>query len=266
MKESNKSTNNTLKFDHKMVDKNHEKTILLLHGFLGSQLIWEAIIPELSASFNVITMDLPGHGASSVKGEVHTMEAMAKVVIDQLNNLGVSQVHLVGHSMGGYVGLEILKQQPELLDSLTLLNSTAKSDSLQKRQDRLRAVKVFDLSPKVYIREALNNLFYPPNLDRCQSEVERLQEIALLTSPAGAQACLRGMRIRADHVELINTTTVPVQYIAGMQDTTVTYDSIREQIKSSTIKLVAFEQSGHMSFAEEKEKCTNAIINFVSTL
>lgn len=250
----------------RFLENNHPRTLILLHGFLGDQHIWDPLLPLLSKHFNLITLDLPGHGKSLCKEDTLTMEHIANLVISELDNINIDHFHVVGHSMGGYVGLEIMSKIPHRIKSLTLLNSTAKDDTPQKREDRLRAVRVFDLSPKVYIKEAINNLFYEPNIKRLEPEVSRLQEIALNTSVGGAQACLRGMRDRKNFVDLINTTKIPIQYISGVHDSTVTYDSITEQIKSKDILLTTMNDSGHMSFAEEKEKCERAIINFVENI
>jgi pimeloyl-ACP methyl ester carboxylesterase len=225
--------------------------------------IWDPLLANLGEHFSLICIDLPGHGQSPTQGETLRMDFMAQEVLNIINEIDLNEVHIVGHSMGGYVGLELLRQCPDRVASLTLLNSTAKNDNEQKRADRLRAVRVFDLSPKVYIKEAINNLFYGPNIPRIEPEVRRLQEIALSTSTAGAQASLRGMRDRSNFVDLVNSTSTPIQYIAGLHDTTVTYDSIQEQITSENISFVTLENSGHMSFAEEKDKCTAAIINFI---
>ncbi len=266
MKDSNKSVEKTSRIAHRKIEHGHTQNLLLLHGFLGSQHIWDPLLSALSKSFNVITVDLPGHGKSPCHEEMLTMAQMAQWVIELLDELQLKQTHIVGHSMGGYVGLEMLNHSPQRVQSLTLLNSTAAADSDEKKADRLRAVKVFDLSPRVYIREAITNLFYPPKRDELLQEVERLQEIALQTTVEGAKACLRGMRERHPFVELVNTSRVPIQYLAGVHDTTVPYPSIVEQITGDQVQLVSFKNSGHMSFAEEKVQCINSIVNFIDAL
>ncbi|MCB9188677.1 MAG: alpha/beta hydrolase [Flavobacteriales bacterium] len=266
MKESNKSFENSSKFSFRMFDNKKSTTVLLLHGFLGSQHIWDNMIKDLSDHFNILTIDLPGHGDTPSNQEILYMNEIANSVISFAQGMMLKQFHVVGHSMGGYIGLEILYQHPEKIESLTLLNSTAMADSEQKKADRLRAVKVFELSPAIYVKEAIANLFYSVNLEKFPEQVSLLQQIALHADPKGAQACLRGMRERKDFVELINNTSIPVQYLSGIHDNTVPYDGIVNQIKSSEVKLVSFEQSGHMSFVEERDKCVSAIVNFINKI
>ena len=52
--------------------------VVLLHGFLESLEIWNSFSEMLSKYFNVISIDLPGHGESGSLGEVHSMDLMAE--------------------------------------------------------------------------------------------------------------------------------------------------------------------------------------------
>jgi pimeloyl-ACP methyl ester carboxylesterase len=190
------------------------------------------------------------------------MEKTAHQIIEILQFENIVNAHFVGHSMGGYVSLEILNQEPNLVGSLTLLNSTAKEDSTQKKADRLLAVKVFDRSPSVFINAAIENLFYAPNLDAFPDEVKRMQSIALKTSIEGAKGSLRGMRERNDFVSLIGETEVPIHIVAGRFDNTVLYSTILEQVIGTNVLLTTLE-TGHLSFIESFDECKDAMINFI---
>ena len=97
-----------------------DRCAVLLHGYLESMLVWDDFVPYLYKQVRVITLDLPGHGISVVKGPVHTMEYLADVVKDTLDALGIARCTLVGHSMGGYVALAFCEKYPERLDGVVL--------------------------------------------------------------------------------------------------------------------------------------------------
>jgi pimeloyl-ACP methyl ester carboxylesterase len=78
--------------------------IVLLHGFLENQSMWDNYIAILQEK-RVITIDLLGHGETECLGYVHTMEDNADAVHSVLLELGIRKSILVGHSMGGYVAL-----------------------------------------------------------------------------------------------------------------------------------------------------------------
>ena len=249
--------------NYKIEGKKTSQAILFLHGFLGSSKIWNQTLPFFKDNYLILTMDLPGHGKTPCNEEVLSMSECADAVHQIIKKIGLDKVHIVGHSMGGYVGLELLSNYPEVVRSITLLNSTAKEDSIQKKKDRLLAVKVFDRSPEVFITAAIENLFYAPNLKLFPSEVSSLQKTALETSIKGAQASLRGMRERRDYRKLVRETKIPVHFIAGRFDNTVLYSTILQQIENTNIKLTTLE-SGHMGFVESFEEYILALQAFIT--
>ncbi len=257
MKEVNSEIN------YKIEGEDVRGTVVLLHGFLGNMEVWNALMPAFITQYKVIRIDLPGHGKSTIVREVIGMDFIAELVLDVLKKENISTAHFVGHSMGGYVGLEVLHQKRELVKSLTLFNSTAKDDTPQKKKDRLLAVKVFDRSPLVFIDAAIENLFHEPNLKRFPEAVKELQAIAQQTPIQGAKGSLRGMRLRKNYVNLVRKTEVPIQIIAGRYDNTVKYESIVEQTKDSNIKLVTLD-TGHMGYVESFDESKEALVNFIN--
>jgi pimeloyl-ACP methyl ester carboxylesterase len=239
-----------------------KQTIVLLHGFLGNHLIWKDYLDLLSKTYTLVLIDLPGHGRSDVWGTCTRMEEMAEGVWNILSAEKLNSVHLCGHSMGGYVSLALAAKYPELVKSITLINSTARSDSEQKKKDRVLAARIFDINPAIFVVEAIQNLFYAPNLTVFPQEVDALKEIALQTHPKGAQASLLGMRERSDKVDWLKETQIPVHYIAGKQDNTVLFEGIQEQVGGLNAKLTAFDDCGHMAFVEKKEETLQAMLAF----
>ena len=149
-----------------------DKCVVLLHGYLESMLVWEDFVPLLYRHVRVVTLDLPGHGISEVKGEVHTMEYLARVVHDALRALGIARCTLVGHSMGGYVALAFCAHYPEMLDGLVLLSSTPNADTDEKRANRLREIALVKAGKKEALaRVAPEAGFAAENRARMQGRV-----------------------------------------------------------------------------------------------
>lgn len=237
--------------------------IVFLHGFLGSSAIWKDFVCFFQDKYQVITIDLPGHGNSPVFEETQEMSSSAMLVNDILVREKIHKVHLIGHSMGGYVALAFSKLYTNKTLSLTLFNSTAKADDKQKQSDRLKAVRVFDMNPSIFINEAVKNLFYDKNLEKLSREVDALTAIARETKVKGAQASLRGMRLREGLEGWLKEQDFPIHYIAGKYDNTVPYDTILAQLPKRAA-LTTLSNSGHMGFVEEKDKCIQTIKKFIS--
>jgi len=239
-------------------------TIVFLHGFLGNKKVWTPFVNYFKRNYQVITIDLPGHGNTSIIEEEMTMEFSAKLIKQILKTEDVLNVHVVGHSMGGYIGLAFAKLYPKTIKSLTLFNCSAYGDTKQKQADRLKAVRVFDMNPSIYIDEAIKNLFYKPNLTVFSKEVKELTEMAKNTPIRGAQGSLRGMRIRDNHVSWLSEQKFPLHFIAGEYDNTVPFSTIKEQVEITHANLTTLTLSGHMGFIEKQETSIKAIEDFIS--
>jgi pimeloyl-ACP methyl ester carboxylesterase len=96
--------------------------LVLVHGIGSSRRVWDPVITTLADRFDVITVDLPGFGESDpVPADVEPLPAtLASSLADLLDELDVTEPHVVGNSLGGWVGLELARLRP--LSSLTLLS------------------------------------------------------------------------------------------------------------------------------------------------
>ena len=99
-------------------------TIVMIHGFGASGNIWEGQKEFLCSDFQVLTIDLPGHGQSGWM-TVSLMD-MATDNRQILSSLGISQFSLVASSMGGLVALELYRMIPQDIMRISLVGSIPK--------------------------------------------------------------------------------------------------------------------------------------------
>jgi len=245
-------------------DSGKGNAIVFLHGFLESKKIWAEFSAVLSENFHVICIDLPGHGETENYGEVNSMNLMADCTDAVLKKENVSDIFLIGHSMGGYAALSFAERYSEKLKGLCLFNTTAYADSEIKKADRDRTIKVLLKNPLVFINEAIPNLFGAGNIEKFKNEIEEAKKLAVTTSVEGACSCLRGMKIRGDKTELLKKIKIPILFIAGENDNVNPLEKSLEQSKlSEKIKLLLLKNCGHMGFIEAKEETLSAIKTFV---
>ena len=133
--------------------------MVLLHGFLENSTMWERLIPVLSKKNTVICIDLPGFGKSGVVDTVHSMEMMANIVYQIISLHSFKNISILGHSMGGYVGLAYVEIYPTSVKNLILLNSTPAADSKERKINRTRALRLIDKNSVVFLSMAIQNLF-----------------------------------------------------------------------------------------------------------
>lgn len=239
-----------------------ERCIVLLHGYLESLLVWEEFVPLLYKQVRVVTLDLPGHGISEVKGEVHTMEYLADTVKGALDALKIERCTLVGHSMGGYVALAFCERYPERLERLVLLSSTPNADSPEKAENRRREIALVKAGKKEQLaRVAPAAGFAEQNRVRLKDAIEDLTEQVFLTEEEGIVALLNGMIVRPDRNEMLRKSPVPQLFIFGKKDGYISLE-VAEQLASShpQAQVLWLENSGHMGFIEEPEAVAAALL------
>lgn len=233
----------------------------MLHGFLENKKMWQDYVALFSANYRVITIDLLGHGESDCLGYVHSMEENGNVVHEVLNHLNIPKAIIVGHSMGGYVGLAFAELYPKEIQKLILLNSTSKEDSAEKKLNRTRAIKAVKQNYATFVSLAIANLFSEENRTRLALEIEKVKEQALNTPLQGIIASLEGMKIRKDRESLLKQNLFPVLLVLGKKDPVLNYEENISQIENTTAELVSFED-GHMSQIENKEELKNILLDF----
>lgn len=243
-----------------------DRCIVLLHGYLESLLIWEDFIPLLYKQTRIITLDLPGHGISTVEGEEHTMEFLADTVAAGIRALGVERCTLVGHSMGGYVALACCERHPELLDGLVLLSSTPNADTPEKSENRRREIALVQAGKKELLsRTAPAAGFAEENRVRMRDYIEDLAEQALITEDEGIIALLNGMIARKDRNEMLHNTQVPILFLLGRKDNYIPVEAAEKMVaEHPQAHVVWLEHSGHMGFLEEPEICASALLDFAN--
>ena len=84
-------------------------TLVLVHGVGAARLVWAPVLTPLAARYDLVVVDLPGHGASAPlpSGADAGCPALAATLADVLAQLGVERPHVVGNSLGGWVALEL---------------------------------------------------------------------------------------------------------------------------------------------------------------
>lgn len=103
----------------------HSKWITFIHGAGGSSSIWYKQIKPLQASFNLLLIDLRGHGssyqmASENPKEKYTFDQLTQDIIEVLNHLKIPKSHFVGISLGSVLIRNLAKISPQHIDKMIL--------------------------------------------------------------------------------------------------------------------------------------------------
>lgn len=236
------------------------QTVVLIHGYGFDQRIWSPI--ELAFDrFRVVRLSLPGFGTLA-EPEPYTIESLASQYWSQLDVDGVDGVHLVGHSMGGYVCMEMAAQQPDRILSLALVHSHVFKDPEEKQQQRTTTMKDIETQGRGYLVDKMI-----PSLFADQNGLNPL--ITVLKSRGmkyGDTAWINGTRAirdRKDHTETLKNITVPVLMVMGEKDTAVPSALAYKQAGlSDRTTLYVYPDTGHMAMYENTSQLICDLLKF----
>lgn len=240
-------------------------SLVFLHGFLESQKIWDKFIEPFKSNYQIITIDLPGHGRSSLFKEKHSMEFMAECVHHVLTKLKVTSSIVIGHSMGGYVTLAYAEKYKPMLKGICLFHSHADADSAEKKHQRNQLINLVSTKKDYVIKEMIPNLFANANVTKFKHEIEQLIIEASNMSALAIQNALEGMRDRKPRLNTLKNLTIPTLFILGQEDNVMPFTQIKEQQNLSPL-IVPFnlKEVGHMGFSESINHTQKGLAEFIS--
>ena len=239
---------------------------VFLHGYLESSTMWEALnLNKLSGT--KLLIDLPGHGKSPLfdPSEIPSMKFMADEVGRVLAFLKIDAYRLIGHSMGGYVALELAANTPKGISTpshVTLLNSNCWSDSEAKQADRLRVAEIAFSSKGFFINEAIPNLFARP--EEFQKLIAALKkEAKAMSSEAIAYAAL-AMRSRTDYTTWVMENPSKARFIHGALDRLVSVEELHQRLRpaagQAAPEIILLPKAGHMAHWEATAEVVSGIL------
>ncbi len=104
------------------------ETIVFSHGLLWSGKMFDKQVAHLKNRYNILTYDHRGQGQSEVTENGYAMDSLYEDAVALIEALKLDPVHFVGLSMGGFVGMRLAARRPDLVRSLSLLETTAQPE------------------------------------------------------------------------------------------------------------------------------------------
>jgi pimeloyl-ACP methyl ester carboxylesterase len=239
--------------------------ILLIHGFCETSDIWSDLQTQLSSSYQVISIDLPGFGKSSFNATIQSLDEIANEISNFLLTKNISQCFVIGHSLGGYVALSLARNNPDMLLGFGLFHSTTFSDDEEKKKIRDKTVEfVENHGIELWAKGFISNLFYSPNISHHQGSIKGLIKMVSQTKLEVFSAYSVFMKNRIDSTEFLKNYQKPIFLIAGEQDTLVSMSQSRYIRDHITIgDSLILPETGHMGFIERTGKCISFIKTFL---
>jgi len=223
--------------------------LVFLHGFGEDERVWADFLPFHTWPSPVIC---PSYAEWT---DCATLADYARKIVSSLPLSG--DFILVGHSMGGYIALEIASQFPERVKKVVMLHSTFVEDTEEKKINRDRTADILaNKGTGFFIGPFLPNLFASASQELISTLASRYRELPA----AGLIAATKAMRDRNDFTTFIQTTEIPFLFILGEKDVLISAESITRFVTKSVVIL---PNVGHQGTYEAPEAVAMAINQFV---
>jgi pimeloyl-ACP methyl ester carboxylesterase len=245
-----------------------ERTLVFSHGYLMNSRMFAHQIEALARDYRVIAFDHRGHGASQRAPEpfgIYDLVDDAAALIDALVG---GPVHFIGMSTGGYVGLRLMVRRPELLRSVTLIDTAADAEDpagLRQYDLLLFVARWFGLRP-VYSRAVAILMGEPFRTDparRAEYDAWRAEILAL--DRRSITNFGKAIFYRDDVVDAVRGSAIPAQVIVGELDVPTPparARQIHELLADSRLDVIP--GAGHTSPVERPEEVTRVITRFLA--
>jgi pimeloyl-ACP methyl ester carboxylesterase len=238
--------------------------LLLLHGAVSDSRVWRVELASLSDSFTLVAWDAPGCGASSDPPEHFRLPEYAECLEDFVDALGLERVHLLGHSWGSVLALELYQRRPSIVRSLILVGAYAGwAGSLPPEEVAQRlelALRIADLPPGTFEPASMPGLFSTAMPE------DRASELATIMSeirPTATRAMAHALA-ETDLRDLLPQIEAPTLLLYGDADERSPVRVARElHAKIPGSKLVIMPGLGHECYLENAEAFDTEVRGFL---
>ena len=247
------------------------KPIILLHGFTGCTRNWQQIFRTLGTDYQVIAIDIIGHGNSPSPNDVklYRMEKVAEEIVAVWKSITIDPIHLLGYSMGGRLALYLALHYPHLVHSLTLESAspglrTEQERLARKEQDNALATRILNDGIAAFVDYWESIPLFQSQKQVAPKQREWLRQQRLSNNPIGLANSLRGMGTgqQPDLWDDLHKLPMPTYLIVGEYDTKFTLIARQMEKRMKHSKLSIIQKAGHTVHFEQPAVYSEQVLAF----
>jgi pimeloyl-ACP methyl ester carboxylesterase len=237
--------------------------LVLLHGSNSSLHTWEPWVRALSATFRVVSLDLPGHGLTGpVPGDDYSPDGMAAFLDEFRKKLGLEHFYLAGNSMGGNVSLRYTLAHPDVVEKLVLLDARGVNHLLPPQNQpevpigfRLMRTPVLNriatfTTPRSFVEKTTRAVFVDQSLVT-KEMIERYYELLLFPGNRRATRLRAAAPADLPDADRLREIRAPTLILWGSGDKLIpeaAADVFRARIRGS--RVIVYQDVGHLPMEE----------------
>jgi 3-oxoadipate enol-lactonase len=238
--------------------------VVLVHAVGVDLTYWGTQIPALSATYDVIAYDLPGHGQSTATSGDFAFDRAAATLAAVIRQADAGPAHVVGLSVGGMIAQTLALSQPDLIASLVLIDTISTFSDAARATLRDRARLVREQGMQSILQQTLERWFTPTFAARRPDMLDRTAKTLLGGDPA-VHAAMWEMIATLDVAPHLSTLTCPTLVLVGEHDPTTPPAAARAiagHIPGAEFHIIP--SASHMAPIEAPEAVTGHLRTFLA--
>jgi 3-oxoadipate enol-lactonase len=259
-----KITANGISMNYQLEGSASAPVVTLSHSLATNLSMWDPQVPALTSRYRVLRYDTRGHGGTDAPEGPYSLEQLAEDVKALLLALGIARTHFIGLSMGGMIGQILGLQNPQILHSLVLCDTSSRVPPEAKPmwEERIKVARTQGMEP--HVEPTIGRWFTLPFREKRPDVVDPVRVMIRATNPRGYIGCSQAIAA-LNLTDRLHAVSVPTLVVVGEDDpgTPVAASrTIHEKIKGS--ELVILKSASHLSNTEQAEAFNRAVTAFLA--
>jgi 3-oxoadipate enol-lactonase len=244
--------------------------VVMGHGLLFSTTMWRFQIEALRSSYRCVAVDWRGQGATPATAGGYDMDTLYADLVGVIEDLDVGPVHYAGLSMGGFIGQRLAARRPDLVRSLTLIDTSAGPEDPEKVSRYRLLASIYgvvgmrpllgQVAPIMFSRPFLATPTGTQVVEIWTGEVRRQNR-------RGTKAAIRGVTERVPVIDEIGAITAPTLVIVGSGDVATPIakaEAIAAAIPGARLEVLV--GAGHVSTLEAPDEVNDLMTTFLDSV
>ena len=244
--------------------------VVLVHGWLSSEEIWEHLAERLAQRFTVYTLDLPGFGESDKPASGYGVRYGSRLLYAFCAHFGLTHAAVVGHDVGGAMAVKLAADHPDVVGRMVLVATPANEDQIDLPTllwlATLPVVGPVFYALGRYVRP-LRRLWMRPFVMDPEDLTEEVVDDVGKSTPAAVTKTLNVTRREISRGRLARQAGVikaPVLAIAGEEDQIVDPQATEDWSRTVSAEIVLMEDCGHLPMLERTGEFSARVLAFLT--
>jgi 3-oxoadipate enol-lactonase len=242
-------------------------TIVFGHGLMFSGRMFDDQVDRLAPRYRCVTIDWRGQGRSPAADGGYDMDTLADDAAAIIQELALGKVHWVGLSMGGFVGMRLAARRPELIRSLSLLDTSAGPEDPDKVGQYRLLAKIYGLLGLRPVQSRVKPLLFGPtylNSPESEPQIEAWLNEVKAARRSGIKKAIYGVTDREPIADELGNVAAPTLVVLGADDVATPVakaEALNKLIPGSQLEIVP--NAGHSSTIEQPDAVSDLLEAFI---